>query len=294
MYNYDLKDEDTYYWINQLCLSDQPIPFYNINIYIPNMKEIMSLRPNVFNSLCVVFSYTKDCFDILRDIDIFNTLDCFYQVSKDSIENGINNFMYILVEGISFFTRINKNNIKIYSNEKSGGHVEIVIENPDIRDYYGFPLRFCIDGKKFDELCGLIRLICGNRALTKEDVEKQNEDELLKEEYQALAKAKNEKDRERIRRFYDCLRRNYKEEEKRGLLPDTIQKKSTKILNVYRVVSNYWKSYEATNKLNIYQMNKTYEFITYDIRNQYDIGIATSGFASKEFNPIDIRTEGAI
>ena len=27
---YDLKDEDTYYWINQLCLSDQPIPFYNI------------------------------------------------------------------------------------------------------------------------------------------------------------------------------------------------------------------------------------------------------------------------
>lgn len=294
MYNYNLKNEDTYYWIHQLCISDQPIPFYNININIPHMKDIMALRPSFFNSLCIPFSYSKDCFDVFRDIKIFNTLDCFYYSSEKDISLGKNNIFYTLLYAISFFTKIDIKNIKYYNNKENNGHVEIVIEDLEKVDEYNMPFRFCIDGNRFDELASIIRLICNLSLLTKEDMEKQFEDDIQKEEYQALVNAKTEKDREEIRKFYSCLRMNEKEKQKRGITPDKIKIKSTKIVNIYRVVCNYWKSYEKVNKLNLYQLYNSYNSIKYDIRQQYDIGIATSGWASKNFVPSDITVDGAI
>lgn len=281
-YNYDLKDEDTYYWINQLCLSDQPIPFYNINIYIPNMKDIMALKPSCFNSLCIPFSYSKDCFDVFRDIKIFNTLDCFYYSSEKDISLGRNNIFYTLLYAISFFTKINIKNIKYYNNKENNGHVEIVIEDLEKVDKYNMPFRFCLDGNKFDELASIIRLICNLSLLTKEDMEKMNKKEINK---RFVADDPNMD--KRIQEFYEGRRRFNKIKEK----SKTKEEKAIKLFNIYQLVSNNWKSFDKVNELNIYQLNNVYSYYNANINFKTDISIATSGFASEKHKIRDIRLE---
>ena len=42
---YDLtKDSEDYYLIRQLCISNQPILFYGVNIYQPLIKDLMRIK----------------------------------------------------------------------------------------------------------------------------------------------------------------------------------------------------------------------------------------------------------
>ena len=100
---------------------------------------------------------------------------------------------------------------------------------------------------------------------------------------------KMDSDKERIRRFY----KNLKEAKKRRnkYKKKSKSEKAVNLYNTFSFVSNKWESFDKVTKLNIYQLFDVYNFLNADINFHFDMGIACSGWADKNFRIRDIRLE---
>ena len=99
---YDLtKDSEDYYLIRQLCISNQPILFYGVNIYQPLIKDLMRIKESDYLHIVNMFRFKDDIFD-----NKMNGLDYYLMLSlKNSIYSN-----YILL-AFSIFFKVNINDI---------------------------------------------------------------------------------------------------------------------------------------------------------------------------------------
>lgn len=273
---YNLKNEDDFYYIHQLIISNKLIPFYNQFIHAPTVDELLQMKPNEYNKLIFPFSLSLDCFTDKKDANI---LDCIYLSCINEINNNKPCLVDDLINGISFFLKIDKSMV---NPVVMGNNIEIHIGRDIVNGFY-------LNGEKFNELASIIRVICNLKQLHKEDFENVSMDKDDIEEQKMLKSATNEADKERIRRFY----KNLKEAKKRRnkYKKKSKSEKAVNLYNTFSFVSNKWESFDKVTKLNIYQLFDVYNFLNADINFHFDMGVACSGWADKNFRIRDIRLE---
>ena len=111
---YDLtKDSEDYYLIRQLCISNQPILFYGVNIYQPLIKDLMRIKESDYLHIVNMFRFKDDIFD-----DKMNGLDYYLNLSlKNSIYSN-----YILL-AFSIFFKVNINDINAEFDNSNRGNI---------------------------------------------------------------------------------------------------------------------------------------------------------------------------
>ena len=260
---YDLtKDSEDYYLIRQLCISNQPILFYGVNIYQPLIKDLMRIKESDYLHIVNMFRFKDDIFD-----NNMNGLDYYLNLSlKNSIYSN-----YILL-AFSIFFKVNINDINAEFDNSNRGNV-CINQNGNI----------CIINKdNFNELCEIICIITGLSRLDKEDI-----------------KPKKVKYKCKDPRFSDRVQQYFKEKEKyikskKNNIENNIltkEEKAQKFYNIYVFMGNRWRSFDNVNNLNIYQLNEAYIYEGAEINSQYDYGIYVSGYAKENFKPRDTRIE---
>ena len=260
---YDLtKDSEDYYLIRQLCISNQPILFYGVNIYQPLIKDLMRIKESDYLHIVNMFRFKDDIFD-----NKMNGLDYYLNLSlKNSIYSN-----YILL-AFSIFFKVNINDINAEFDNSNRGNI-CINQNGNI----------CIINKdNFNELCEIICIITGLSRLDKEDI-----------------KPKKVKYKCKDPRFSDRVQQYFKEKEKyikskKNNIENNIltkEEKAQKFYNIYVFMGNRWRSFDNVNNLNIYQLNEAYIYEGAEINSQYDYGIYVSGYAKENFKPRDTRIE---
>lgn len=287
---YNFKNEEDVYLIKQLAISNQPIPFYNKTINIPLVKDIMAIKESDFQKIIYPFLLNKDVFKIDN-----NSKDVFSSIIEMNIKTciNINNHMvdeedkktllYNMINGFLLFFNANINDI-------------MFVINDDTRNYFMWlgkdENKIVINDGIFNELSKIIRIITWQSEIHKSDLHSYNSEieELELEEIEMIRNAKTERDKEKVIRFYEGLKKA-KEEEIKNNKTLSINERMFKIYNKFSFVSGMIKSFDEVLKMNIYQLDNMFEFLYAKINHNHDDLVATSGYASEDFKFRDIRIE---
>lgn len=287
---YNFKNEEDVYLIKQLAISNQPIPFYNKTINIPLVKDIMAIKESDFQKTIYPFLLNKDVFKIDN-----NSKDVFSSIIEMNIKTciNINNHMvdeedkktllYNMINGFLLFFNANINDI-------------MFVTNCETRNYFMWlgkdENKIVINDGIFNELSKIIRIITWQSEIHKSDLHSYNSEieELELEEIEMIRNAKTERDKEKVIRFYEGLKKA-KEEEIKNNKTLSINERMFKIYNKFSFVSGMIKSFDEVMKMNIYQLDNMFEFLYAKINHNHDDLVATSGYASEDFKFRDIRIE---
>lgn len=254
-YNYNLKDKDTFYWIHNLCMIGDTIPFYNKTIHIPKVKDIMSLRKTEYLTLINIYSldkkslfYTEDL-NKVRDIDFFKILLDSNDVEKNEY------FKTLLFTSLSYFLQEDMKNFYIVPIQDK---INVYINSDNNM--------FVLNSEKFKELSAIMRLIF---KTTVSDISKERAE---KEKFQKnFGKVK--------KRFAKLLKaRETREEE------NDETKEFCNIFNVILPMNNF--DYNSICNKNIYQFYNDYMIYNAKTIEDFNFNIYSSGNVSlnKDFN----------
>ena len=237
---YNLKNEDDFYYIHQLIISNKLIPFYNQFIHAPTVDELLQMKPNEYNKLIFPFSLSLDCFTDSKDANI---LDCIYLSCINEINNNKPCLVDDLIKGISFFLKIDKSlvNPVVFVN-----HIEIHIGRDIVTGFY-------------------------LKQLHKEDFE--NKEHECTSPDPIMNK--------RLQEFYKGRREYFKNKKSK-------ENKIGKLYNIYSYVANSLSNYEKVLNYNIFQLYETFNYLQSLYIEDFDMHIATSGYANEGFKPRNI------
>lgn len=279
---YDLKDDKTLYYLYGLAIRNKPIDFYGFNLYIPLVTDIFDMNRSKeemnYNSKLHIMLCETSCYVGKETENNLSVLEYIYeqnktieQLSQLSIEMPKTFYLKEkLIDSISYFFRINKDKVIL-------DKLELENEKPFLALTEKEKMLF-LDNDKFEELRELICLVTNTKKISYKDL-------CQDDNFDKKVKSSDERLNKRLQEFYKGR------EDYRNKVEKVQREKQAKIIefyNVYSYVANV-RGYDVTEKYNIFQLSNAYEYINANIIFNYEVGIATSGFASEQFKLEDIK-----
>ncbi|MGL5152641.1 MAG: hypothetical protein ACRC7N_18970 [Clostridium sp.] len=234
---YNLNDEEYSDYIEGLCLSNQPIPFYNKKIRHLTVKELFLMGETKFNSLILPYAITKEMIKGIETIDV-SLLDIIYNLDKHFLN---------AIQLIKIVFDIKDDDISVMPIYDNGiNKINIMLNGDEL---------LCIDDKKFNELRTILLKICNTKEL-KESVTNATTnfaDKTYNNRFEKLYKgrAKSNNKKKKINKFYN-------------------------IYNCV-VHSENIIDYENKLNWNIYQLFNTYKTLNIKESHDYTMRLYSSG-----------------
>lgn len=260
IYNYDLKDDDIRYYLMGKAVSNKPIDFYGKKIRQVSVDDMFEHGEKWFNSIIQPYVYNKDVYGV--NDNQFGLLEVFFALSDERIKSGgvEKTHNELLKDSLSYFMDIPKKDIDILCDKN--GVVQIIIG--DKSNINNIAKLLFIDSNRFEELKGVILLICGGlKEFHKSDLDKKDELE---------SKIKNNETKNRLAKLLDADKKR-----------ENDMDKSARIYNVYNSIisMNSPLDYNSALKLNIYQLYNSYNTSQIKEDNQFVLNTASNGMCSE-------------
>lgn len=237
--NINFNSEDYKDYLEGLCLSGKPIPFYNLQINHLLVSEVFDIGESNINDLVLPFAITKDIIEGFSKLDL-GLLDLFLLINDDKYIKNVQIMLSIL-----FKTEIDNVVVWQYVDENKLPRAEIIVNN-----------ELWIDNNKFDELRKIILKITNSKEIKKKDL-KSNE--------------MNFEDKKDVSRFAKLFKGREKEKTKKN--------KSFKLYNIFNSVVHFQYNidYEKVLNMTIYQLYNTYTNLSVKENHDYTMRLASSG-----------------
>ena len=298
---YDLTNKEDKDYIDTLALFDEPIPFYNLKIYSPLIKNVIRVGDNNYRkALSTInsdasFYFGKDC-----NVDLLTFLIMTQKEERDRILLEYEKYC------LENYEKLNEKFINNYSlfqatknlNSYINGYDSIKVilslifrcKLSDI-DYNVIPDEgmsliikpnlVTINKERFEELRNIICEITNTNKITYKDREEKKETKDEDIEYKSVDPAFAERVKEYFRNRKAMKKKVRKKDEEK-------QDKIFKMLNVLRYVANV-RGYDIVKNYNIYQLTDAYKYINCDVRFKFDLAVGSSGYAGEDFKITDIK-----
>lgn len=254
--NYDIKNENVYYYIHEKCISNQPINFYGKNIKQILLKDYFNNGEEWFSKLISPFVFDKDIF-INEKLNIDELL-FYFILSQEELKDKKEDILFNqIIDSIKWFFDTDNISIKVL-NDSNGDIIDIgiCVDN-----------NLIIDSPKYNELKNIILILSGElNVIHKKD---------LKEN--CIKDIKDEKFRKRFEK-YQKYQKAYEEREAKK------NNKVKKIFNKFRTVVYSQENFDFEKVLNwnLYQLNDAYFSIYKKEEHDTNLRLYTSGNLTKE------------